>query len=490
MDGQTIDIIVMIAYLACVVLIGYYSMNQIEDFDDYAVAGRSIPAALIFGTIGATLCGGGATIGRISFVHKQGLIVFVALIGVVVCQIFSGLLIAPRVRQIGRNVYTISDLFGMYYGRAGRLSSSLVAFFFLMSMMGVQLLAMGRILETILNMDFVVATVLSTVITVTYTWAGGMIAVLLTDAVQFVVIALGLSIAAYLGLEQVGGLTNAVDIITSRSPESAMLLDFFRDDWSPLKLGAFFLAFMLGDMCTPYYIQRYATAASPKDSKVGVTLFSVYYIFFLATTAAIGIVSVCIQPSATPDLAMTSLVQTILPAGISGLVMAALLAAVMSTGDSLFNTGAVTFTRDIYNEFINPQATQRQLLVVSKAVTILLGIGATLFALVLPDVLGLMVHIYPIWGPAIILPLFAGLLWGKIEERRASPYAGMPSILLGGLTALIWGPVLGDPFGIPNNILGMAVCLITFLTVHLVTRSWEPKGIFAPEHIETTGEDS
>ena len=116
------------------------------------------------------------------------------------------------------------------------------------------------------------------------------------------------------------------------------------------------------------------------------TLFSVYYIFFLATTAAIGIVSVCIQPSATPDLAMTSLVQTILPAGISGLVMAALLAAVMSTGDSLFNTGAVTFTRDIYNEFINPQATQRQLLVVSKAVTILLGIGATLFALVLPDV--------------------------------------------------------------------------------------------------------
>ena len=253
MDGQTIDIIVMIAYLACVVLIGYYSMNQIEDFDDYAVAGRSIPAALIFGTIGATLCGGGATIGRISFVHKQGLIVFVALIGVVVCQIFSGLLIAPRVRQIGRNVYTISDLFGLYLGRAGRLSSSLVAFFFLMSMMGVQLLAMGRILETILNMDFVVATVLSTVITVTYTWAGGMIAVLLTDAVQFVVIALGLSIAAYLGLEQVGGLTNAVDIITSRSPESAMLLDFFRDDWSPLKLGAFFLAFMLGDMCTPYY---------------------------------------------------------------------------------------------------------------------------------------------------------------------------------------------------------------------------------------------
>lgn len=170
--------------------------------------------------------------------------------------------------------------------------------------------------------------------------------------------------------------------------------------------------------------------------------------------------------------------------------MAALLAAVMSTGDSLFNTGAVTFTRDIYNEFINPQATQRQLLVVSKAVTILLGIGATLFALVLPDVLGLMVHIYTIWGPAIIIPLFAGLLWGKLEERRASPYAGMPSILLGGLTALIWGPVLGDPFGIPNNILGMAVCLITFLTVHLVTRSWEPKGIFAPEHIETTGEDS
>lgn len=488
MDGQTLDIFVMFVYLAGVVGIGYYSMNKIEDFDDYAVAGRCIPAALIFGTIGATLCGGGATIGRIAFMHKQGLIVFVALMGVVFCQIFSGLYIAPKVRQLGKHVYTISDLFGMYYGRSGRLSSSLVSLFFLMSMMGVQLLAMGRILESVLGMDFMMATVISTVITVAYTWAGGMIAVLLTDAVQFVVITVGLSIAAYLGLEHVGGLTNAIDVITSRAPESAMLLDFFRSDWSALKLGAFFLAFMLGDMCAPYYIQRYAAAASPKDNKVGVTLFSVYYIFFLGTTAAIGIVSLYIQPSATPDLALTALVQTILPAGLSGLVMAALLAAVMSTGDSLFNTGAITFTRDIYNEFINPTATQQQLLKVSKIVTILLGIGATLFALVVPDILGLMVHIYTVWGPAIIIPLLAALMWGELNERKASAYAGMPSILAGGAVALIWGPYLGDPYGIPNNIVGMAACLIVFVSVHMITRNWTPSKFFAPEPIELQGD--
>ena len=80
-----------------------------DSFDDYAVAGRGLPMSIFFAAIAATLCGGGATIGRVSFMHTTGIVVFAGLIGVVINQLFSGLYIAGRVHNI-TNVYSVGDL--------------------------------------------------------------------------------------------------------------------------------------------------------------------------------------------------------------------------------------------------------------------------------------------------------------------------------------------------------------------------------------------
>ena len=72
--------------------------------------------------------------------------------------------------------------------------------------------------------------------------------------------------------------------------------------------------------CAPYYIQRYASTKSAKDSKNGLLIFGVHWIFFMATTAAIGLASMAIQPDVKPDLAFTNLIRDILPPGITGLV--------------------------------------------------------------------------------------------------------------------------------------------------------------------------
>ena len=89
-----VDYFVIAGYFALVMYLGYYSMKKVSNFDDYAVAGRSMPLPIFFAAIAATLCGGGATIGRISFMHTTGIIVFFALTGVVINQIFSGLFIS------------------------------------------------------------------------------------------------------------------------------------------------------------------------------------------------------------------------------------------------------------------------------------------------------------------------------------------------------------------------------------------------------------
>lgn len=142
-----IDYSIIILYLFVVVYIGWWAMQKVSNFDDYAVAGRGLPMSIFFAAIAATLCGGGATIGRVAFMHTTGIVVFAGLMGVVINQIFSGLYIAGRVHNI-KNVYGLGDLFGLYYGHAGRLVSAVVSFLFCLGLFGVQILAMGAILQT------------------------------------------------------------------------------------------------------------------------------------------------------------------------------------------------------------------------------------------------------------------------------------------------------------------------------------------------------
>ena len=112
-----VDYFVIAGYFALVMYLGYYSMKKVSNFDDYAVAGRSMPLPIFFAAIAATLCGGGATIGRISFMHTTGIIVFFALTGVVINQIFSDVYKRQALRRARRE----NRGGGASWGRARRI---------------------------------------------------------------------------------------------------------------------------------------------------------------------------------------------------------------------------------------------------------------------------------------------------------------------------------------------------------------------------------
>ena len=475
MSIHWLDYAIIILYFFVVVYIVYWAMIKVPNFDDYAVAGRGLPMSLFFAAIAATLCGGGATIGRVSFMHTTGIVVFAGLIGVVINQIFSGLYIAGRVHNI-KNVYSVGDLFGLYYGRAGRLVSSIVCFFFCLGLYGVQILAMGAILQTAVGIDLIPAALISSVITLAYTWSGGMLAVTMTDAVQYVIIIIGVSLCGYLAIDHLGGF-DAMMATLNAMPRYENNLKLF-SGWGPIQFAGLFLSFLFGEFCAPYFIQRYASTKSAKDSKAGVLIFSVHWIFFLATTAGIGLASMALQPDVKPDLAFTNLIRDVLPIGVTGLVLAALLAAVMSSGAAFINTACVVYTRDIYNKFINPAATQDQMLRQSRMSTLLVGGVSIGVAILFQDVFGLMIYIFKLWPSAIIPPLLAGLLWGKV-----SPYAGAPAVVIGVVSCFLWSDkVLGEPFGIPANLIGIGLNCLTLFVVHQMMKRRVPStGIYAPE---------
>jgi len=471
------DISITLVYFLAILGIGYFSSKKIDSFDDYAVAGRKIPTALLFATMAATATGGGATIGRVAYAYHTGIVIFVITIGFVLNQVLTGLFIAPKMREMG-NIYTVGDVMGYYYGRAGRFVTGIFTFIYSVSIFGVQLLAMGRILQTLTGFDLIPMTIIASAIVVIYTWAGGMWAVIYTDAVQFIVLAIGITLSAVLTYSQVGG---GEALMTKLD---AMHLSITAG-WPTLKLFAFFLTFLLGEAIAPFYVQRYLTTEDPRSTKWGVTLFGVYYGFFTIIAIVIGLAGVVLLPGINPDLVMSTVVKEFLPVGVVGIVFGAMLAAIMSTGDSILNNTAVIFTRDIYNKFINKDADDQKLLKVSKLATIIVGVGGIIAAVTVPSVMDLMIYTYYLWAPSIIPPIVVALVWGKALERKVSPYAGVPSILSGMAVTFLWGPkVLGEPFGIPQLIAGILTNIVVFVTVQIITSNKEAKGLYEPEEID------
>lgn len=466
MQISLFDLLIILLYMIVVLWIGYYTMKRIKSFNDYSVAGRSMPFALIFATIGASLAGGGATVGRVSFVYETGIVVFLALMGVVISQTLIGYFVAPRIRKM-KNIYTLGDIMDFYYGRSGQILASIIAFLFMVGLFGVQVLALGRILEPVIDLPFVTLTVIGAAVTIIYTWAGGMLAVIYTDTLQFILLVFGIATATVVGLNQMGGMTTIIEQVNEINPEQ---LAFYGGAWTTSIFIANFLSFLLGEALAPHYIQRYASSKDEKVSRWTTVSFAFMYIFLTIVIMVIGLIGFIEFPGINGDMVFVTFIQEYLPIGIIGLTFGALMAAVMSSGSSILNTAAVIFTRDIYGKYINKEATDRNMVDWTKYATLVVGFGGVIISLFIPGVMDLMLFTFQLWAPSILPPLVIGIMWGGALEKKVSVRAGTPAVIAGLVITLIWMNI-GEPFAIPAIAIGIVTNLIVFYIAHFLTNS-------------------
>lgn len=424
-----------------------------------------MPFALIFATIGATLAGGGATIGRVSFVYETGIVVFVALLGVVISQTIIGFFLAPRIREM-ENVQTIGDIMEFYFGRSGKFLTSIFSFVFMIGMFGVQVLALGRILEPIIGLPFIVLTLIGALVTIVYTWAGGMLAVVYTDTIQFILLVGGIATATVVGLQKIGGMTEIVDKASSIDPDHLALVG------GPWTIGIFisnFLSFLLGEALAPHYIQRYAASNSSRTTAWSTVSFAIMYIFLTIVVMVIGLIGFGAFPTMDGDMVFVNFVLEYLPIGVIGLVFGALVAAVMSTGSSILNTAAVIFSKDIYGGLINKNAGDKDLLKSAQYATLIVGVAGVVVSLMIPSVMDLMLFGFKLWAPSVLPPMVIALVWGSPSDRKVSPSAAVPAIVSGLVITILWLNVLDEPFDIPAIAVGIVINLLVFSIVHRLT---------------------
>ncbi|MCB1060260.1 MAG: sodium:solute symporter family protein [Calditrichaeota bacterium] len=413
MTDQTIQWMIIIAYVTFIFVKGVMKSKNIHSTDDYLVAGRNVGWWLLFATMGATVIGGGYSIGATAKTYEYGVLWVLISMGGYLHFIFSGMVVAPKFREA--ELYTVAGYFKYRFGERPRFVAMLLSLLFSVFIIAAQMAAFGSILATLMpgaaegGFDVRWAILIGGFIVIVYSTAGGLLAVIYTDVYQFVVLFIGFAVTLAMC---------APDLISSWGHVQATLPDkwFSFDGGKGISfLVTTFFAFLLGETFAPGYATRYCIGRDIKHTQrgiagVGIVLALTFplVLFFIALYGRLHF------PNIDSQLALSLVIKNLHSPWIAGLIIAALLSAVMSSADSALNSCTAIFVKDVFEDQFKTQfKSDKETLKWARRLTMGVGVAATLVAFFWPDIIGLLLFTYHLWAPGIILPVVYGTLTKK-----------------------------------------------------------------------------
>lgn len=443
-----IDYIIVIAYLVIIMGLGLYGSRGIKNLSQYAVAGRDYTAPVVFATLSAAFIGGGFTLGNAEKVFMWGIANIVALWGFSFKEILVAKYIAPRM-QAHRDAISIGDIMVKSYGKSGRLVAGICGVLLCIGIIGAQVGAMGYIFETFLNVSRMWGILIGCGTLIIYVTLGGIRAVVITEILQFAILALGLPLALVFAVIHAGG----VEAVLANVPADHLTIPGPHFTW--IAFISLFLTFMLGETLVPPYLQRLLIGKDIYHIARGTLWSGLFSIPFFAITGCLGLVALALQPDLNPNLAVPYLVKTVLPAGVVGIVIASIICVVMSSAESFLNAASVAFTNDIVKPLVkNPLSTSQELWL-AKIFTLFCGVGAVIMAVEVASLLDILIYAYHFWAPMMVVPLIAAIF-----GFRSNAKVFLTSVACGLFGMWIWQYGLNNLFGLDGLIVGVIMNIV------------------------------
>ncbi|MBA2443028.1 MAG: sodium:solute symporter [Rubrobacter sp.] len=433
---------------------GYWGLRRARSAEDYLVAGRSLGPFMYIGTLSAVVLGGASTIGGVSLGYQFGIsgmwLVFALGLGILAL----GLLLSNRLSRLG--VYTVAETLGIRYGRYSRLISAIIIAVYDLMVAVTATIAIGTVFDVVLGIPPVPAILISGGIVVLYSVAGGMWSITLTDILQFGVMTVGIFFVLLpLSVSQAGGFSGMREAL----PESYFSLTAI--GWETI--FAYLLLFFFGIMVGQDIWQRVFTARSGSVARWGGIAAGLYCLAYGVVGALIGTAAQVLLPDlAEADNAFAEVTNAVLPVGLTGLVLAAALAAVMSTASSTLLASSTIIANDIYAGFMARSGHDRVL--ASRIATFAVGVVVVGVSLVVQDVVGALTVAYNLLSGALFVPIIGALFW-----RRATGLGALVSMLVGSVVVVTF-MVVDGLFANTPIIYGMLASLVVFVVVSLLTR--------------------
>jgi len=444
---------IVIIYLSAVLLVGILAGRKITGLKEYAVAGKSFGAMVIFATLSASFIGGGFSMGNAEKVFLIGIANIVALWGFSLKEVLVALFIAPRMKHYP-DAISVGDIMEPHYGKGARIFSGLFGVVLCAGILGAQVGAMGYIFNLFLGIDRTSGILIGCGIVIAYATIGGMRSVIWTDVMQFIVLSVGIPLTLFYGIQFAGGWESMIQ----RIPPTHLQLP--SSPGAITALVSLFLTFVLGETLVPPYVQRLLIGRTDQDVVKGTLFSGLFSIPFFAVTGLIGIVALSLDPGINPNLALPFVVQASLHPVLQGIVIAAIISIIMSSADSFLNGAAIAFSNDLVAPLRRTPLAPSAELFLARATTLIVGVAAVVFALSIESVLDILIYAYNFWAPTVVVPLGAAILGFRATKSR---FIGGASA--GIATALLWNSVFQTPYGIDGLVMGCFANMAVFFMI-------------------------
>lgn len=467
MDNVTL--ITFIIYLVGMLVIGIIAFRLTKNLSDYVLGGRNLGGSVAALSAGASDMSSWLLLGLPGAMYVGGMNQIWLAIGLAVGAYLNWQFVAKRLRtytEVAKNSITIPDFLENRFrdkSRILRVISALVILIFFTFYTSAGLVGGAVLFEQSFGIDYQSALWIGAIVIISYTFLGGFLAVSWTDFFQGILMFIALIIVPIAAINAIGGWNEVVSKVGDIDPG---YLNAFTDTTA---IGIIsLLAWGLGYFGQPHIITRFmaikSTKEIPKARFVGMSwmVFALYGAIF---TGFAGIAYYADAPLENAETVFIAFTQELFNPWIAGILLAAILSAIMSTIDSQLLVSSSAVAEDFYKGIFRKNASQKELVWVGRIAVIIIAIIAIVIAQD-PEsrVLDLVGYAWAgfgaAFGPIIVLSLF----WKRTTREGA--IAGM---VIGALTVIIWAQLEGGMFDlyelVPGFILGTAVIIVVSLIV-------------------------
>ena len=463
----------IVLYLLASIAIGLLAARRVHNTADYAVAGRTLPLAVVIATTFATWFGAETVLGAPARFVKEGLGGTVEdPFGAGLCLVLVGVFFARKLYAM--DIITIGDYYRRRFGRTVEVLCSAIIIFSYLGWVGAQVTALGLVFNLLSSGAIPLAwgMVIGTLIVLVYTLYGGMWSVALTDFVQMIVITVGLVLIAWYAGELAGGAGKVIDYAAREGK-----FQFFPT--GGVKKWTFFLAaaitMMLGSIPQQDVFQRVMSSNSARTARRGPVIGGVLYIAFSFVPMFVVIAALLVMPGTAglladdPQKVLPTLVMQHMPVALQVAFFGALLSAIMSTASATLLAPSTTFVENILRN-LKPGMSDAQTLKAMRISVLVFTVCVLIYSITMEGS-----SIYELVSGAYQLPLvgaFVPLAFG-VYWKRATTQGALLAMALGiGVWLLfVASPMLNEAF--PQQLAGVLAALAGMVAGSLAPQ-WLP----------------
>jgi SSS family solute:Na+ symporter len=476
---DTLDLIVFLAYFCVVIGIALWLSRPPKDrsrtTEDYFLAGRALPWWIIGCSLIASNISTEQIIGMNGTAFVSGIaVISYSWLGACIPQLIVAKFFLPAFLRM--KVYSMPQFLEMRFDQ--RVSTGMGIFWLLVYVFVnlTSVLYLGALsLETLTGLSLVYGIALLATVSAIYTVYGGLSPAAWTDFIQVTVLILGGAMVTYFGLNAIGDGTGAlhgmIQLMSQFPDRFHTVLEASHPNlpWTGVFFGGLWIAALSYWGCNQYIIQRALAAKSLKEAQYGLVFAAFLSLIVSVVIVLPGIIAYALYGDliAKPDQAYPTLIRELLPAGYTGLIIAALVAAIVSSLNSMTNSASTIFTMDIYRKILRPQSTQNELVLVGRLASAAALLTAVCLAPTLADLNQVFQFIQEYTGfvtPGVMAIFLFALGW-KRTTSTAALSAALSTIPVSALLKYLL-PGIGflNRMGIAFVILSTIIVVVTFLS--------------------------